>query len=565
MRVAITDDQIAQARAAFRSGRLDGAATLAGAALAREPASLDAIEVLALVRREQGRFDEAERLLRAAIATAPERHWPFDDLARLLLAQGRAEDAEQVCRDGVVADPANANAQAMLGGLLSEREALVEGAAYLRAAISLAGRHPELVADLGRNLGRQGHIAEAETLLREAIAADSEAVRPRAWLAELLERVRRFDEAGAVLDAAEALAVRQGDDVTLQRAALLSRTEAWRDGLALLDGPGERSGAALLQRGRLRDRAGRHDEAWTDFVAGKAALARASGRRYPHEAVGALIEALRGFFTPENLAAMTPAPVRGEVPQPIFILGFPRSGTTLTEQLLASHSRIRAGGELPFVAELAALATERTGGAFPGRFEKLDAALRAEFGAVLRDHYLSRAEAYGLLAPGAAFFTDKMPLNELYLPLLALAFPESPRVTVARDPRDVLVSTMSHDLTHGFDCGYRPGDLARHLAAMHVLATHWRAQFSGHLLVYERLVADQAGETAALMAACGLAVEPAQARFHESRRIAPTPSYAQVQEPLNDRSIGRWRAYAAMLEPVRGVLAEAIAAGGYAG
>lgn len=521
--MALTDPAIAQARDAFGRGAFEEAASHAAGVIARDPLSIDAIEVLALVRREQGRLDEAGQLLRAAIAAAPERHWPYDDLARLLLAQGRAGEAEQVCAAAIAADPRNANAQAILGGLLSEREALVEGAAHLRAAIALAGQHPELLADLGRNLGRQGYVAEAEALLREAIAADAQALRPRAWLAELLERARRFEEAGAVLDAAEPIAARQGSDVTLQRAALLARTERWREGLALIDGAGDLSGAALLQRGRLRDRAGRYDEAWEDFVAGKAALARASGRSYRRGEVDALIERLKA------LPAMAPALVRADVPQPLFILGFPRSGTTLTEQLLASHSRIRAGGELPFVAELAEM--------------------RSTAPDELRDHYLKRAEAYGLLEPGADFFTDKMPLNELYVPLLALAFPQSPRITVLRDPRDIFVSAMSHDFTHGFDCGYRPDTLAHHLKAMRELAGYWRERFGGHVLDYERLVADQAGETAALMAAIGLAPEPAQARFHESQRIAPTPSYAQVQEPLNDRSIGRWRHYAAMIEP----------------
>jgi len=524
-----TDPAIAHARAAFGRGAFEEAANHATGVLARDAGAIDAIEVLALARRAQGRLDEAGRLLRAAIAAAPGRHWPYDDLARLLLGQGRAGEAEQVCVAAIAADPRNANAQAILGGLLSEREALVEGAAHLRAALALAGRHPELLADLGRNLGRQGHVAEAEALLREAITADALALRPRAWLAELLERARRFDEAGAVLDAAEPLAARQGSDVTLQRAALLARTERWRDGLALLDAAGELSGAALLQRGRLRDRAGRYDEAWADFVAGKAALARASGRSYPRTEVDALVARLKHF----DLAAMTPAPVRADVPQPIFILGFPRSGTTLTEQVLASHSQIRAGGELPFVAELAEIAAKPAEG------------LAIE----LRDHYLKRAEAYGLLEPGTAFFTDKMPLNELYAPLLALAFPASPRIHVERDPRDILVSAMSHDFTHGFDCGYRADTLAYHLQAMRALAAHWRARLGGHVLGYERLVADQAGETAALMAAIGLEPEPAQARFHESPRIAPTPSYAQVQEPLNDRSIGRRRNYAAMIEP----------------
>ncbi|MDB5676091.1 MAG: sulfotransferase family protein, partial [Sphingomonas bacterium] len=240
---------------------------------------------------------------------------------------------------------------------------------------------------------------------------------------------------------------------------------------------------------------------------------------------------------------------------------------TLTEQVIASHSRIRAGGELPFAAELSAIAVERSGGAYPGDFAALSAPLRASLAITLRDHYLARAKAFGLLAPGADFFTDKMPLNELYLPLLRLAFPAAPLVSVTRHPLDVMVSAMSHDFTHGFDCGYRLEDAARHFAAMSGLAAHWRdgLRINSHMLGYERFVAAQQAETVALMAHLGLAMEPAQLAFHQSRRFAPTPSYAQVQEPLHDRSIGRWRQYTAALEPVRAVLAEAIARGGYAG
>jgi tetratricopeptide (TPR) repeat protein len=557
---------IARARAAFGEGRHAVAAQLAGEVLARDAASLDALEVLALARRALGDVAETERLLRRAIIVAPERHWPRDDLARLLLETGRPDAAEQVCREAIEADPANPNAQAMLGNLLSEREELAAGAAHLRNAIALAGPHPQLQANLGRNLARQGRLAEAEALLRAAVAAMPEALPPLAWLAEVLEQDRRFDEASAMLDAAEALAARQGTDVTLQRATLLSRTPDWRRGLALLDAESALSGAALLQRGRLRDRAARYGEAWQDFTAGKAALARLSGRAYPRAAVDRLVADLRAFFAPEHLAAMTPAPVVAGVPQPIFILGFPRSGTTLTEQVIASHSRVRAGGELPFAAELTAIAAERSEGAYPARFDALSATMRTGLAADLRDHYLARAQAFGLLAPGADFFTDKMPLNALYLPLLRLAFPAAPLVSVTRHPLDVMVSAMSHDFTHGFDCGYRLDDAAHHFAMMSALAGHWRDGLGipSHALGYERLVAAQETETAALMAHLGLAMEPAQRAFHESKRFAPTPSYAQVQEPLNDRSIGRWRHYADALEPVRALLADAIARGGYA-
>lgn len=507
---------------------------------------LDAIELMALVRRTAGDVGAAERWLRRAIAVAPARRWPYDDLAELLFGAGRTIEAEAVCRAALIAGRDNANAAMMLGNLLSEREELVEGATWLRHAIVIAGEHPQLLANLGRNLQRQGVLDAAEPLLRQAVAAMPDALPPLAWLAELLEQARRYDEAGAVLDRAERLATAQGSDVTLQRATLLSRTTNWRDGLALLDAEPVLSGGALLQRGRLRDRAGRYDEAWADFTTGKAALAARSGRQYDRDGVARSIDRMRAI----GARGIAPAPVRPDVPQPVFILGFPRSGTTLTEQVLASHSRIRAGGELPFAADLDAIAARHAG---------------AGLAVALRDHYLARAEAFGLVDGGAAFFTDKMPLNELYLQLLRLAFPAAPLIVVRRHPLDVMVSAMSHDFTHGFDCGYRLGDAACHLATMDALMADWLMGpgRDAHILTYERFVAAQREETDALMAHVGLATEPAQLVFHESLRFAPTPSYAQVQEPLNDRSIGRWRNYEEHLAPVRAILNDAIARGGY--
>jgi Tfp pilus assembly protein PilF len=561
-----TSDLIARARAAFQSGRHAEAEKLAAEARAQDRASLDAIEILALAYRARGDTAGAERLLHEAIAIDSRPRWPHDDLAMMLFDSGRVAETEVACHAAIVADPGNPQPEMMLGNILSEREELVAGAAHLRRAITLSGEHPQLLANLGRNLQRQGALSEAEPLLRRAVAAMPDALPPLAWLAELLEQARRFDEASTMLDRAERLARSQGSDVTLQRAALLSRTPDWRRGLALLDTELQLSGAALLQRGRLRDRAGRYSEAWHDFETGKAALAAASGRRYARPEVERLIADLTSFFAPDRFAALAPAPVRHDVPQPIFVLGFPRSGTTLTEQVLASHSRIRAGGELPFAGELAAIATERTRGAFPAHVNDLDAATRATLATHLRDHYLARAEAFGLLAPGTSFFTDKMPLNELYLPLLRLAFPAAPLIAVGRHPLDVMVSAISHDFTHGFNCGYRLEDAARHYALIDRLMVEWRKLpgIAPHQLRYENFVAAQQAETDALMAHISLPMEPAQLAFHESQRFAPTPSYAQVQEPLNDHSIGRWRHYTRELEPVCAILAEAIARGGYA-
>jgi hypothetical protein len=126
---------------------------------------------------------------------------------------------------------------------------------------------------------------------------------------------------------------------------------------------------------------------------------------------------------------------------------------------------------------------------------------------------------------------------------------------------------MAHDMTHGFDCAYRIEDAARHLALTDGLLEACRGAGVGptYELRYERLVAEQQVESERLMAAIGLRLEPTQLSFHERTEVSPTPSYAQVREPLHDRSIGRWRNFARELEPVRPILAEAMERNGYAG
>ena len=553
-------DRIARARAAIGAERYAAAEQEARDLLGLDPDNVDALEILFLCQQRFGDAAGAERTLRRVIQLAPAKQWPRGDLARLLLGLGRAAEAEQTLAEAVAADPNHADAHAMLGSLLSEREALVPGAMHLRQAIALAGRHPQLVANLGRNLMRQGRIDEAEPLLQAAADSAPDALMPLVHLAELAEQRDEFDWAASLLDRAEPLAAREGRDVLAQRAHLLGRTAQWRDGLALLDAVPDLNGTPRLLRARLRERAARYGEAWNDALAAKAALARARGHAYDAGRVEREFAALADFAA--HTAAMVGAPRRDGIPQPLFILGFPRSGTTLTEQVLASHSRIRAGGELPFAGQLPVLAERMTGLPFPAALEKLvdnpDAATR------LRDFYLAGAQAYGLLGPDADYFTDKMPLNEVYLPLLRLAFPDAHFIAVSRDPRDVIVSAMQHDMTHGFHCTYRLEDAAHHFAAVSGLTDSYRAAgIAPYAFRYEGFVTDQAGETARLMAFLGLTTEPLQLAFHESRRLAPTPSYAQVREPLHARAIGRWRNYAEQLAPVLDTLAPAVARGNY--
>jgi Tfp pilus assembly protein PilF len=560
--VSDQQEQIARARQAMAEGNAEIAARIAGAILQASADCLDAIEVKALAELARGDDAAAEASLRHAIRLVPSRRWPYGDLARLLLRLGRSEEAEAVALAAIASDPDNADAHAIAASLLNDRGAPFEAAKHFSRAIAIAGPHPQLLTSLGLSLLRQGRLDEARPVLESAAAADPTVLEPVAHLAELEERLGRLREATTLLDRAQHIARASGRDVDLQRSVLLARMGLVQDAVGLLDGRRDLSGAAMLQRGRLRDGLGRHAEAWSDWIAGKATLAERGGRNYAAPEVRRQADRLAEFFTRKRAEDLPRAERRDAVAQPIFIIGFPRSGTTLTEQILASHSGIRAGGELPFGRELHDLAAKLARGEanFPDALEQYP-----NWPELLRDHYLNRAKSYGL-TDGGGWFTDKMPLNDMWLPLLRLAFPQSPVVLVRRHPLDVLVSVMAHDMTHGFDCAYRLQDAAAHLALVDELVAAYTAAGLGptHELQYERLVADQAGETQRLMRSVGLEMEPAQLRFFERETVSPTPSYAQVREPLNDRSIGRWRNYAEQLEPVRPVVAKPIERGGYA-
>jgi Tfp pilus assembly protein PilF len=556
------EGQIAAARQALSQGRTDTAARIAAEILRVSPTSLDALEVKAICDAERGDDAAAEATLRRAIALAPSRRWHYGDLARLLLRLGRNDEAEQVARAALASDAENADAHAILGSLLNDRGAPFEAAEHFRQALALAGPHPQLLTGLGLALLRQGRLEEARPVLENAAAADATALEPLAYLAELEERLGRFEEAERLLDRAQQLAAERGTDVDLQRSVLLARMGQTEEALKLLESKTEISGAALLQLGRLRDRSGRYAEAWNDWIGGKAALAARRERSYPAADLRRQADDLAAFFTPDRVTNLPRAARRDDLAHPIFIIGFPRSGTTLTEQIIASHSAIRAGGELPFGRELRDFAAELAGGeaAFPEGLDKAD----LHWPERLRDRYLERAKEYGLT--GGGWFTDKMPLNDMWLPLLRLAFPDSPVVLVRRHPLDLLVSMMAHDMTHGFHCAYRLEDAAAHIALMDELVAAYAAAGLGPTceLQYERLIADQVGETKRLMECIGLEMEPSQLRFFERETVSPTPSYAQVREPLNDRSIGRWLNYAAQLEPVRPIVATAMERSGYA-
>ena len=549
---------VAQGRAALERGDLAATSTAAEARLRAAPADTDALELRYLVHQQRGEIEKAVQALQAAIATNPPPDWAFNDLIPLLFNANRRAEAEEVARAALRANPFNAQAHTHFGTLLSELNDLPSGEWHFRRALEIAGPHPAILQNLALNLMQQGRTEEANTRFAEADRLEPRNLKTLAHWSKLYEVQGNLTHASELLDRAQAAS--SAKDVNLLRAGYLARSGRAQEALAILDSAGTLNGDGQLERGRMLDRLGRYDEAWNDFTEGKRKLAaEAGGVSYQAEAVDAFFVRLKAFFTRERFALLPRAALRADVPQPLFIMGFPRSGTTMVEQMLTSHPLVRAGGELSFIGELRALSQSLTPSkeSFP---ENLGSALTADLryiATLFRDYYFARAEASGLTSGTHRFFTDKMPFNEIWLPVLRMAFPHAKIVHIVRDPRDVCVSMMSHHLTHGFNCGYRIEDIVHQLGAVSDLVRHYRdvLGLSDFTLRYEALVTNQEAETRRLLDYIGLPFDAACLRFHENRRYAPTPSYAQVSEKLNDRSVGRHRKYTRQLHPFETQLA----------
>src|SRR6266851_2420618 len=501
-------------RAAERhaQGAVEDAERLCLEVLELAPAQLDALSLLYRIRKAAGQENAAQVLLRRIVQLHPNTLWATHEVTLMLFAKGAIAEAEIHARNAVRIAPENPQSHNLLGMIMTEANRPRIGEYHYRKVIELTrARDPIVLANLAWNLRNQGRMAESRELYEESSAAAPDVVQTWLGWARTEEADRDVERAAELLDRAEQL-MPGNPSVMLSRAVISGRAGSYSQALATLDAMatpqdgagqnGARLGAnELLEKGRLLDRIGRYEEAFEAFAEGKRLAREATGLGYMEEHATQLAARLKGFFTETRLAILPRARPRDDMAQPIFILGFPRSGTTLVEQTLSAHPRICAGDELPFVNEItdAMVRVLNSPLAYPEALAELWMGDRRHGLDELRDYYLERVRQLEIVEEGAAWFTDKMPLNETHLGLIALMFPRSPMIHVVRRLLDFIGEP--------FD---------------------------------ERCLA-----------------------FHENRRYARTASYAQVTEKLYDRSRYRYCHYLKQLEPAIAILEPVINRLGY--
>ncbi len=359
----------------------------------------------------------------------------------------------------------------------------------------------------------------------------------------------------------------------LMRAVVLGRQRRNDEALAVLDRMARLGGSLgpveLLEKGRLLDRMERYDEAFAAFAEGKRLMRKLTGKTYMADQARQLAERLRRFFVRGRLNLLPRAEERTDIAGPVFILGFPRSGTTLMEQILLAHPRIAAGDELPLIQDIVTLMPRQLGSPllYPEALTELWMGDECQGLDDLRDYYLRKVQQLGILEPGVSWFTDKMPLNEMHLGLIALLFPHAPLLHMVRHPLDVVLSVcFQQPHARLFLCAFDLEAAARHYALVMNLVDHYRREVALRYLTvrYEDIVNEHETGTRRILDFVGAPFNTRCLHFHENRRYARTASYAQVMEPLYQRSLYRYRRYLKHLEPVLPILAPVIESLGYA-
>ena len=502
--------RLIEAARALNENRFDIAERILKPHLKEDPFDVRAIRMLAELAARLGRLKDSETLLRRALEIDPNFTAARSNLAMVLGRLGRPMEALELLEAIFEAEPdrvGHLNLKAATLGRLGDFEQALE---LYRQVLHKAPNQPRVLMSYGHMLKTVGRLDEAIAAYRKAIGLNP-AMGEVWWSLANLKTVRFSDEDMAAMEQALGRGDLKDDDRFHVEFAL---------GKALHD-------------------LGRSDEAFAHY-----STANALRRQYhPFNAdhLTQLVDRSIELFTAEVLKRPGGSPA----PDPIFIVGMPRAGSTLVEQILSSHSLVEGTSELP---DMPAIARGR--GKYPASAIELSAEERRAAG----DEYLKRSAVQR--RTDRPFFIDKLPNNWMFVPFIQFVLPNAKIIDARRHPLGCCMSNFRQHFARGQDFTYDLGDLGRYYSDYVRLMAHIDSVLPGrvHRVIYERMVDDTEAEIRALLDYCGLEFEPACLSFYETDRAVRTPSSEQVRRPIYRDATDEWQHYEAHLDSLKQVL-----------
>jgi len=501
---------------ALNENRLDVAERLLKPHRKDDPFDVRAIRMLAELAARIERWGDAENLLRRAVEIAPGFTAARANLALVLGRTGRPAEALELLDEIFAIDAEDLGVLNLKAATLGRLGDFGEALQLYEVLLQRMPDQPRVWLSYGHMLKTIGRQAEGIAAYRKAI--DIKPVLGEAWWSLANLKTVKFDEA----------------DVAAMEAALRTPGLADEDRFHL-----------DFALGKAMHDAGQPDEAFAHYSSANAL--RLKGQPYDSAKLTRTVDRCIECFT---AGAFEERAGGCDAPDPIFIVGLPRAGSTLIEQILSSHSLVEGTAELPDIPALV-----HKLGPYPAAVLKLGPEQREELGR----EYLKRTGAQRRTE--RPFFIDKLPNNWLYVPFIQLVLPRAKIIDARRHPLACCFSNFRQHFARGQPFSYDLGDLGRYYSDYVRLMAHIDAVLPArvHRVIYERIVEDTETEVRRLLDHCGLGFEPQVLEFHKTDRAVRTASSEQVRQPIYRDSTEEWQRYESHLGSLKGVLGEVLA------